>query len=182
MAELGPVCLLPVDTFVGGAGTLPALAVWVLGYLGPLYTGLEPCTLDGRLNPRAQGRAPDDCRHWYAADGCGRWDRAAFGREVVAARRAYRRASEAMPCLRRSAEARRAARRRFLDLTILCSCACGLALSALLRSSLPHLWDAHSHLCAGACFLYAPQIGAVLASAVEPLTERVRAWMWPISR
>jgi hypothetical protein len=157
-----------------GPGVIPMIAVWVLGYVGPLYTGLEAITLDGRPNPRAQGRAADDASHWYAEDGCGRLDLTAFGPEIVARRRACRRALEDDPDLRRWTEARRARRSAFMKLSVLYSCACGLSLCALAQSTGWSVWHDHQGACSTLCFLAAPHPAALLASITMGVVEHAR--------
>jgi hypothetical protein len=166
---------LHVFDFAAGPGALPAIAVWVLGYIGPIYTGIEETTLDGRPNPRALGRAAEDVSHWYAEDGCGRWDLKAFGPEIVAQRRASRRALGNDPDLRRSAEARRALRSSFMNLLTLYASACGLALCALMQSAGWSVWDDHRSIGSMLCFLWAAQPGALLASITMRAVEQLRA-------
>jgi hypothetical protein len=165
---------LRVVDCAAGLGVIPMIAVWVLGYVGPLYTGLETIALDGRANPRAQKRAADDLSHWYAEDGCGRWDLKAFGPEVVAQRRAWRRALEDDPDLRRWTEARRARRSAFMKLSVLCTCACGLSLCALAQSTGWSPWREHQSVCSALCFLAAAHPGALLASITMGAAEHVR--------
>jgi hypothetical protein len=70
------------------------LAMSVLAEVGRQCTGLSKTSFNGKPNPRAQFRAPDDTAHWYSSDGCGKWDLKIYGPEVVARRRAYREAAQ----------------------------------------------------------------------------------------
>ena len=90
--------------FTGGIGLILIVAIWTIAYIAQLHHGAAKFTPDGKPNPRARGRAPDDESHWFAEDGCGPTDTMLHGADVVAKRRAFRERWEADAGFRNAAE------------------------------------------------------------------------------